>query len=139
MLKDASRYRRFAASLYELLSLIAIWLFLTALFVWLFGVVDSPIKRFGLQLALWGFTGAYFVLCWVTNGQTLATQAWKIKLVNEKQQTLTFMQAVMRYVLVSLSFLLAGLGFLWAFFDRDALFLHDRLLKTHLVHLPDNN
>ncbi|CAN0220005.1 unnamed protein product, partial [Chrysoparadoxa australica] len=49
MLKDASRYRRFAASLYELLSLIAIWLFLTALFVWLFGVVDSPIKRFGLQ------------------------------------------------------------------------------------------
>lgn len=139
MLRDASRYRRFAASLYELLSLFAIWLFLTALLIWIFGVVDTPIKRLGMQFCLWGFTGAYFVLCWVTTGQTLATQAWKIKLVNERQQTLTVSQAFMRYVLASLSLLLLGAGFLWALIDRNRLFLHDRLLKTRLVHLSADN
>lgn len=136
MKTNASLYRRFAASLYELLSLIAIWLFLTAIYLWLFGSIASAEKRLGLQLFLWFSTGAYFVLCWLRSGQTLATQAWKIKLVNHEDKTLTLTQGFMRYALASISFMLFGLGFLWALFDKNKIFLHDRILNTRLVHEP---
>lgn len=39
----------------------------------------------------------------------------------------------MRYVLASLGMLFFGAGFLWALFDRQGLFLHDRLTGSRLV------
>ncbi len=86
-----------------------------------------------LQAMLWIVTGLYFVICWVKTGQTLATQAWKIKLVSVDGHTLSVKQALLRYALSSLSFLALGLGFFWGLVDRDRLFLHDRLLKTRLI------
>ena len=41
---------------------------------------------------------------------------------------------VVASIIVSLLFL--GLGFLWAFVDRDRQFLHDRLAGTALVDRP---
>lgn len=131
---EISLLKRLAACLYELLSLVAIWLLCTALFLSLFGNADTSLKRLCLQLFLWVMTGAYFVICWIRTGQTLAAQAWKIRVVNAKGETLSAPKAIFRYVLASVSLVsLLGLGFLWALFDKDRLFLHDRLLKTHFV------
>jgi uncharacterized membrane protein YciS (DUF1049 family) len=44
--------------------------------------------------------------------------------------------AMARYVLSTLSLVLFGLGFLWAMVDRDHLYLHDRLLNTHIIYVP---
>jgi uncharacterized RDD family membrane protein YckC len=125
--------RRFAACVYEFLSLLALWLLCTAIFMMLFDIADTSLKRFCLQLLLWLATGAYFIRCWVITGQTLAAQAWKIKLVNQQGETLTIAQAMLRYVFATFSMLGFGLGFLWAFIDKEQLFLHDRLLKTRLI------
>jgi len=135
MLKNAGLMRRFAASIYELLSLIAIWLLTTFVFVMFFGSAETALERFALQVVLWLVTGVYLMACWVKTGQTLATQAWKIKLVNADGQLLSIKQAFMRYVLASISLLVLGLGFLWALVDKDRLFLHDRLSKTRLTLL----
>jgi uncharacterized RDD family membrane protein YckC len=135
MLKNAGLMRRFAASIYELLSLIAIWLLCTFVFVMFFGGADTALERFALQVVLWVVTGVYLMACWVKTGQTLAAQAWKIKLVNADGQLLSINQAFMRYVLASISLLVLGLGFLWALVDKDRLFLHDRLSKTRLALL----
>jgi len=124
---------RFAACVYELLSMIALWLLCTAIFIMLFGTADTALKRLCLQLLLWLITGAYFIRCWVTTGQTLATQAWKIRIVSQQNEVLTISQAVLRYVLATFSLFGFGLGFLWALVDKKQLFLHDRLLKTHLI------
>jgi uncharacterized RDD family membrane protein YckC len=118
---------------YESLSLIALWLFFTTIFVMLFGIAEAGLTRFFLQLLLWLVAGAYFVRCWVTTGQTLATQAWKIRVVNQSGNPLTIAQAVLRYLLATLSLFGFGLGFLWAVFDREKLFLHDRILKTRFT------
>jgi uncharacterized RDD family membrane protein YckC len=130
---SASLLKRFAACVYELLLLIAIWFACAAVFVMLFGSADSAIKRLGLQFILWLAAGAYFVWCWHKSGQTLAAQTWKIKLVNAQNETLSIKQALIRYALASASLLVLGLGFLWAFVDKDQLFLHDRLLKSRLI------
>lgn len=131
--QSASLTKRFAACVYELLLLIAIWLACALIFVILFGNAENGLKRLGLQLLLWLAAGAYFVWCWHKSGQTLAAQTWEIKLVNAQTETLSVKQAVQRYTLASASLLAVGLGFLWAFVDKEQLFLHDRLLKTRLI------
>ena len=124
---------RFAACIYELLSLISLWLLCTAIFITLFGDTDAVLKQLCLQLFLWLTTGVCFIRCWVTTGQTLATQAWKIRLVNQRNQSLTVSQAVLRYLLTTFSLVGFGIGFLWAFVDKERMFLHDRILKTRLI------
>ena len=125
-----------ACLIYESLVLIAISLVCTAIFVLMLGDSTVGMKRYLLQLFLWLAIGAYFIWCWEKSGQTLPMQTWKLKLVNKKGQLLSFEPALIRYVLASLSLLMLGLGFFWAFIDKDRLFLHDRLLKNRIIYVP---
>ena len=124
-----------AACIYESLILIAIWMATAWLFIATFGDATHHYKRLFLQLVLWLIAGAYFVWCWIKSGQTLATQAWKIKLVNNAGTTLSYRQALVRYVFASVSTLVFCLGFFWAIVDKDRCFLHDRLLKSRFIKL----
>ena len=133
MIQNATRLKLFAACIYELLLLLALWMLCTWIFVRLFGDATHGNKRYFLQLFLWLVTGAYFVWCWTKTGQTLATKTWKIKLVNQQNSTLSIKQAMIRYALASASVLACGLGFIWALVDKNGLFLHDRLLKTRFI------
>ena len=127
-----------ACLLYELLTIIAIVFVSAGIFVWLFGNATYGLKRLMLQLFLWCVIGAYFIWCWLKSGQTLAMQAWKIKVLDHHDQLLNLKLAMLRYVLVSINLLFCGIGFLWAIVDKERLFLHDRLLKCRLV-LPSVN
>lgn len=131
----ASLVKRSAAILYEALTLIAVWLLCTFVFVMITGNVDTAMERFMLQMVLWIVTGIYFVTCWITTGQTLAAQAWKVQVVAADNTLLSFRQALLRYVLVNLSLFMFGLGFLWALIDKEHLFLHDRILNTRLIEM----
>lgn len=135
MYSNATRLRLLAACVYELLLLIALWMLCTWIFVSVFGDASTGYKRYGLQFQLWLATGTYFVWCWCKSGQTLATQTWKIKLVNQQDKTLNLKQALIRYTLASLCLLVCGAGYLWIFVDKNGLFLHDRLLKARFIQL----
>lgn len=135
---NASLIKRYAACLYEALSLIAIWLFCTVVFMVLFGDIDTVFKRHLLQITLWVITGVYFVACWMKTGQSLAMQAWKIKLVNKESGLLDLRLALLRYVLATISFSFFCVGFFWPLIDKQRLFLHDRLLKTRLIQSASN-
>lgn len=132
-MNNASHFRLFAACLYELLLLVALWMLCTWIFISLFGDATGDTRRYFLQLLLWLVTGAYFVWGWCKTGQTLPAKTWRIKLVNQENVPLTLNQALIRYALASLSLLAFGLGFFWALIDKDRLFLHDRLLKTRFI------
>lgn len=81
--------------------------------------------------------GAYFVWYWHEGGQTLAMQTWKIRLSTPSGAEPSLMRLVLRYALAWPSLLYLGAGLLWAFFDRDRQFLHDRLAGTRLVRKRD--
>ncbi|MBC7756917.1 MAG: RDD family protein [Bdellovibrio sp.] len=133
MNQNASRLKLFAACVYELLLLIALWMLCTWAFISLFGEATTGNKRYILQLILWMITGAYFVFCWHKSGQTLATKTWKIKLVNQQSNSLSLRHAIVRYALASALMLAGGLSLFWMLVDKDRLFLHDRLLKTRFI------
>lgn len=134
MAQKVTILRLLAASVYELLLLIAMWMLIAWIFIMLFGDATSSYKRNILQLILWLITGAYFVWCWSKSGQTLATQTWKIKLINKQGKHLTIQQSILRYALASASLLAFGAGFIWILFDTDKLYLHDRILKSRFAY-----
>ncbi len=130
-----SLIKRYLAVVYESLLMLALALVLTAIYYMLFGDAGHGVKRLGLQLLVWGSMGAYFVRCWTVGGQTLASQTWKLKVVDQQGQLLEWQQAVMRYVVASLLLLPAGLTLWWAILDREQQFLHDRLLGSRVIRL----
>ncbi|WP_047532459.1 RDD family protein [Methylotenera sp. N17] len=127
--------KRLMACVYELLILLALWMLLTWLFVSAFGDATHGLKHLLLQALLWLMTGLYFVVCWVKTGQTLAMQAWKMKVVGSDGQLLTLQQASVRYLLACLLTMAFGIGLLYMLFNQKRLFLHDRILHTQFVLL----
>lgn len=75
----------------------------------------------------------YSVWFWSNGGQTLAMKTWRIRLVTRAGYPVRPTQALLRYLLCWPSFILFGIGILWALVDRDRQFLHDRLAGTRLV------
>ncbi len=125
--------RRLMSMLYEALVVLAVALFASLAF---FAAVNEPLSgsmRHVFQLYLFLVLGIYFVACWSRGGRTLPMQTWKMRVVRGDGLSIGIGQAVLRYVLAWLSLVSLGAGFIWAFFDRDRQFLHDRLAGTRLV------
>ena len=127
--------RRFLSLIYESLLLFAIAFVASLLF---HGTVDSELSgwnRHAYQLYLFLVFGLYFHWCWLRGGQTLPMKTWKLRLVEANGGRLGLGRCTLRYMAAWLSLACFGAGFLWAFFDRDSLFLHDRIAKTRIVRI----
>lgn len=125
--------RRFACLIYELLLLLAVEFFLFLLPSTALGGYGGILLP-GNILLLYAILVAlvYFVWFWHREGQTLAMRTWKIRLVNADGQRAPIHRLCLRFMWA----MLLGtplLGFIWAWLDRDAQFLHDRLAGTRLV------
>ena len=125
--------RRLVSMLYESLLLAALLLVAGFAYIPVFGALHGPFQKAVFQLYLLGVIGVYFVVFWMRGGQTLAMKTWRIRLVTAEGGALPMPLCVRRFALAFVGLLCAGLGFLWAVFDRDRQFLHDRLLGTRLV------
>jgi len=90
-----------------------------------------------LQIHLLIVLLGYFVWFWRHGGQTLAMKTWKIRLESARNAgTVTLPQAFLRFALGCPSLLFFGVGLIWAVFDRERQFLHDRLAGTRLIAVP---
>jgi uncharacterized RDD family membrane protein YckC len=127
--------RRLLAMLYDSLLVFAVAFFAALAFFAIAGDVQSPLKRHLFQAFLFLVLGGYFVICWRRGGGTLAMHTWKLRLVRTDGSRPRAAQAWLRYALAWPSIGL-GVGVLWALFDRDRQFLHDRLAHTRIVMAP---
>lgn len=75
----------------------------------------------------------YFVWCWIKSGQTLPMKTWKLRIANPDGSALRPAQALLRYMAAWPSIVIFGLGLIWALFDKDRQFLHDRIAGTRIV------
>jgi uncharacterized RDD family membrane protein YckC len=123
--------RRLAALAYEAVLLFAVGFFAAWLFFFASGGRDATTGslRYALQIFILAVFAAYFLWCWLRSGQTLAMKAWGIRLVG-----VTPRKALVRFVLAAA---LLPVSILWALFDRDRQFLHDRLAGTRVVNASD--
>ena len=129
----------------DLLPVLALWLLASAAFTlgyYLAGhAARQNIAPFSpLQVALWVLcwllAGGYAVLSWRRGGQTLGMRPWRLRVVGVDGGPPALRALVKRYAVGTLSLLLAGAGFWWAWFDRDRLAWHDRASGTRLLRMP---
>jgi len=115
--------------LYESLLLFAVAFFAGWLFFFASGGRDATHGwlRYALQAFIVVMFAAYFLRCWLHGGQTLAMKAWRIRLEGVSPGN-----ALLRFLL-ALILVPSGISLLWAFFDSERQFLHDRLAGTRLV------
>ncbi len=125
--------RRLVCMLYESLvvfSILLIGFLLPQIVLSGFGLELSP-KALWLHVLI--LLLVYFVWCWLNGGQTLPMKTWKLRIVSKDDTTPRPLQAVLRYLAAWPSILLLGVGLLWALFDKDKQFLHDRIAGTRIV------
>lgn len=130
--------RRLASLLYECLLMLGV-LSLTFMVPYLMIGVLWQVTPAGwvAWLHLYLVMGAYFVWYWRRRGQTLAMQTWRLQLVRADDGRLpSAATGWLRYTLAWPLLLCFGVGLVWALFDPDRQFLHDRLAGTRVVLLP---
>ncbi len=127
--------RRLASMAYESLLLIGVLsatFMLPYLLLGMIWQITAPgwVELLHLILTL----AVYFCWLWCHGGQTLAMQTWRLHLVScTGGVAVSLPQALLRFALSWFSLLFFGAGIIWAIFDRDRQFLHDRLAGTCIV------
>lgn len=118
--------------IYEFFLLLAV-LFISSAFFHLFADPNTSYFRSIHQFYLLFVMGTYFIWFWTHAGQTLAMQTWKMRVVTLEGNRLNTKQAITRYLVAVIGVFFFGVGILWALFDRDRQFLHDRVAGTQIV------
>ncbi len=138
--------RRLLALFYDLWPAAAVWLLLALLFTAGYTLAGHPPREniaalSPLQWLLWGLcwvaTGWYATHSWARGGQTLGMRPWRLRVQGvQGQPPPDRRQLWTRYAVGTLSLLTGGLGFWWAWIDRERLAWHDRASGTRLVRVP---
>lgn len=136
---------RLLALFYDLWPAAAMWMLLSAVFNAGFylaghdaGEILAPFTALAwlLWLACWLVTGAYAVASWRRGGQTLGMRPWRLRVAGTDGRAAPPRALWTRYAIGTLSLFTGGLGFWWAWLDRDRLTWHDRASGTRLVREP---
>lgn len=131
--KIPSIRRRLASLLYEFLLIVAVCVIAGFAYIPIFGNAEEPFRKAVFQLYLLVVLMVYFLAFWTRGGQTLPMKTWRIRLTDLNGQTITLPRGILRFSLALLGLACFGAGFLWALFDPQRQFLHDRLAKTRLI------
>lgn len=148
--------------LYELVLLFALLAIAALPLTIVFGGLTEGWRRWAFQAYLVAVLGAYFVFNWTRSGQTLAMKTWRIKVTASTGDSVTLPSAIIRFLAAlalaapaltallvfsryrthfwALSWTVLPLlaTWLWARFDSEGQFLHDRLAGTRLIQIPKN-
>ena len=135
---------RLLALLYDALPVVALWLAVAALATLGFHLAGHATReniapfsgwQWAIWTACWLVTGLYATLSWGRGGQTLGMRPWRLRVVDAHGGPPSARALWLRYAVGSASLLAAGLGFWWAWLDRDRLAWHDRASGTRLVRV----
>ena len=135
--------RRIAAGFYDLVLLVAIVLVAVSVFTiaveLMLGkntsseILQIPLVKLLYQLYLIGVSALFFIWFWSNGGQTLGMKVWKLRLVNSENQPLNYRQASLRLLMLVITCLPLGIGFLWMLFSNEKKTLYDRWSATRMI------
>ena len=143
----AGLIRRLAAILYDWLILAALWMAAMALALLLVGILNrfgvislanytdhaDFIARHNIWFQLYSLLwfGWFYLYFWYKGGQTLGMRAWRLMLVQQNGDAISFKQAVVRALTA-----LLGVGNIWLWLRwGKGLALQDQLTHTKVIVL----
>lgn len=150
--------RRLAALPYEALLVLALSLIAAFPLAGFQNLATAGLPHSLMQAYFFCVTALYFTWFWRRGGQTLAMKTWRFRVTSRTGASLSLRQALARYLLALVFFGPACVGLLlmffpgrvspalsawlflpliatilWARFDADRQFLHDRIAGTRLA------
>ena len=128
--------RRLLAMLYESIILFGLLVLGSAIALPFGDVNKVAFHDFWFTAWLFLLCFLYFAICWRRGGITVGMRAWKISLVSQSGQSITWLQCLVRYSVSLVSLALLGLGFAWALLDSKNRTWHDLAAGTILVKSP---
>lgn len=137
--------RRLLSLLYDLFAAVPLWMLTAIPFVLLDVAISGDVRhnigpfsamQWLLWLACWCVTGVYATWSWRRGGQTLGMRPWRIRVVARDGGAPGRGAAWLRFAVATLSLAAGGLGFWWAWFDREHLTWHDRASGTRVLRVP---
>jgi len=129
-------FRYIAAIFYDLILVIAVLLFATAIFHFLnHGKVTISSSLIVFRLYLLCVSFIFYGWFWTHGGQTLGLRAWKLRLVNQKHADINWKQAFIRYITACASWLVFGLGVFWRLWQKDRMTWQDLCSKSYIISL----
>ncbi len=138
--KYVGLFRRLFAIFYDTFLLCSALLIVSAIFTSINGghaVVRGTILYGFFLFSLIGISFLYFGWSWTHGGQTLGMQTWRIRLVDINGNSVSWKQALIRFIASVFSWLCLGLGFIWSNFTRKKQSWHGLLSQTVLIDLRD--
>ncbi len=136
---------RLLALLYDFWPALALWMLASSVFTIGYTLVGhapreniAPFSALQIELWIvcWLLTGAYATVSWRRGGQTLGMRPWRLRVAAADGGRPAWRALWLRYAVATLSLIVGGLGFWWAWFDRDGLTWHDRASGTRLHREP---
>ncbi len=121
-------FRRIAAFFYDSLLLIAIFFVVASISI-AFNQ-GQAIENHAFKLVLYGVGFLFFSWFWRHGGQTLGMQAWRIKVISESNEQITYKQCVQRYLAGTFLF---GITLFAAVLRKSGQGFHDTWSKTKIV------
>ncbi|WP_097460311.1 RDD family protein [Mangrovitalea sediminis] len=147
-LPAAGLLRRFLAMVYDGLICIALLMVVTEIYNTIYqlsvgadrykvlfesgATTHDPLLTSVLFISLYLFF-AYF---WTRTGQTLGMQVWLIRTQNPDGSSISWLQALLRFMMGFVSWGAVGLGYLWQLVDRKHQTWTDRFSESIVVRLP---
>ncbi|MFT6029261.1 MAG: putative RDD family membrane protein YckC [Oleiphilaceae bacterium] len=141
--------RRFSAMFYDFILCIALMMVMTGLYMIIANFIlgdtykamnDSgqsmhdPLLSSVLFITLYIFFGFF----WTKNGQTLGMQVWHIRVQNKDNTSISWKQALLRFLMGTVSWIALGIGHLWPIFDREKRSWQCIFSDTELVRIPNH-
>ena len=124
---------RLLALAYDLLPVLALWFVVAAGFTAAHGdAVRGGALRLLESAVLWAVAAAYATLRWRRGGQTIGMRAWRLRVTDAAGGAPGWRALWLRYLVGAIGLLAGGLGFWWAWIDRDRLAWHDRASGTRM-------
>ncbi len=97
---------------------------------------NHPLHRALFTSYIFSVAFFFYGWFWTHGGQTLGMRAWRIRVQRYDGRGISWWQALLRYLVAYVSWVAAGLGFLWALVDKEQMTWHDRYSESVLVVLP---
>jgi uncharacterized RDD family membrane protein YckC len=125
-------FRYLGAIFYDLILVIAVFFVATAILL-PFNQGEAIHSSFLFPLYLLSVSFVFYGWFWTHGGQTLGLRAWKLRLVNHKQNDISWKQALIRYLTAGASWLVFGLGIIWRVWQKNGKTWQDLSSKSSII------
>jgi len=129
-----SLFRHLAAMFYDLFLMLAVLFFAGIIAIIFNGGEAIEQGNIFFRIYLLAVSFLFYGWFWTHGGQTLGMRSWKIKLLSNNSNTISWRQSFIRFLAALLSWIPLGLGFWWQYLSKKNQSWPDKASNTYLLY-----